>query len=418
MTNTFRSISSTQLTNRQILSLILLVTAIMVSSLDIYIPAAIDLAKEFHVSDYIIKLTFSTGPLSSFLVCIPIGYFSDRLGRRKLYICSMICFILGAAIAMLALSIEFFFLGRFLLSIGSGALSVLSGAIIADIFTGRELAKYMGVYAAIFPAVFTLAPLLGAQLLDLFGWRFIFSFLFVSMVILSFIIGPRLPETRHFQRFSNTSEGPIGGSNSLWQRLVIIFENPRMLILGLANALPISIGALFTFNSPFIFIENFGFSPQKFSFFVASPVLCQFLGALAYRFAVQRIGPLKGLIMGQYPCYILIILVGVMFLGEFPEDPYMIVGIMCLFSFGSTWIISSSITLLLDSTDQDKGLVNSVISLLRNGVLFVILTSASYFVDTSIAPIFITMVLIALAILLLIRIFIGQNSHNPAYLEK
>lgn len=403
---------SPQLTNRQILTLVLAIAAIMISSLDIYIPAAIELAKEFNVDDYIIKLTFATGPLSSFIVCIPVGYYSDLFGRRNLYIYSMICFIIGAAMAMLAPSIEFFFLGRFLLSIGSGSLSVLSGAIIADIFTGRELAKYMGAYAAIFPAVFTLAPLLGAQLLDFFGWRSIFAFLFLSMGILGLIIGPRMPETRHFQQPIKKASNTITTSDSLWNRLVIVFENPRMVVLGITNALPISIGALFIFNSPFLFIETFGFSPQGFSILVASPVLCQFFGALAYRSAVQRIGPLRGLIMGQYPCYILITLVGIMLSGFLPEDPYLIIGIMCLYSFGSTWIISSSITLLLDSTEQDKGLVNSVISLLRNGVIFIILTSASYFVHDSIIPIFITMVAIALLILILIRVSIRQNSRQ------
>lgn len=390
------------LTNRQILIFVMIIAAIMISTLDIYIPAAIDIAKEFETTDYMMKLTFATGPLSSFLVCIPAGYLSDCFGRKQLYLGSMLIFALGTAIATLSPSYSWFLGGRLLISIGSGSLSVLSGAIIADIFTGRELAKYMGIYAALFPAIFTIAPIFGAQLLHLFGWRSIFAFLFLSMAILILTIGKRLPETRHHQETIAKDSQRAFDLSTLWDRLSTLLHNPKTLILGFANALPICIGALFTFNSPFLFIETFYFTPQEFSLLISSPVLCQFFGALIYRWAVQRIGVLKAFKMGQYPCYILIIFISAMIFKLIPENPYFIIGIMCLFSFGSTWIISSSMTLLLDATEDDKGLTNSIVSLIRNGTIFLTLSSVSYFVDESIIPVFMTMLILATIILRLI----------------
>jgi DHA1 family bicyclomycin/chloramphenicol resistance-like MFS transporter len=389
----------------------MIVATIMISGLDIYLPAATLLVKEFETTDYLIKLTFGVGPLSSFLVCIPVGYFSDRIGRRRLYIISMISFTTGAFLAMVAPSLMVFFVGRFLLSLGSGALSVLSGAIIADLFTGRELAKYMGIYAAIFPAVFTLAPLLGAELLVRFGWRSIFLFLLGSMGSLCILLPPRLPETRRQKRKDDALT--LSESDSLWKRLSVVFENPKLVTLGLTNALPICIGALFTFNSPFLFIENFGFTAKTYSWAVAIPVFCQFIGALFYRLIVQKIGPKKSLALGQYPCYILIASTIATVGGWLPEDPYFIITTISLFSFGSTWIISSSMTLLLDSSDQDKGLLNSLLSLTRNGIIFFVLTIASYFVKESITPIFITIGGLAALIILIIKILKMQNRQKP-----
>lgn len=388
--------SGHNLSNRQILIFVLIIAAIMISTLDIYIPASIAIANDFQVSSFMLKITFATGPFSSFLICLPVGFYSDRFGRQKIFRIGLFFFVLGAILATFSPSYEIFLLSRLIISLSSGALSVLSGAIIADLFTGKELAKYMGVFAALFPAVFTIAPILGAQLLHYLGWRYIFAFLFISMGLLGLIIGPKLPETRQIKK------GTSGDISSLKDRVTHLLKDPQTLILGLSGSLVICIGALFTFNSPFLFIENFGLGPREFSILVASPVFCQFFGALAYRKAVQVIGPFRGLKYGIYPCLILILFISVMLMGYIPQDPYLITGIISLFCFGSTWIISSSVTLLLDATKDDKGLTNSIISLLRNGTIFSVLIGVSYFVDDSIIPVFTTMLILAVVIILLI----------------
>lgn len=380
-----------------VVKLVIIAAILMIASVDIYIPASLIIQSEFDITDFMTKLTFLVSPLTSFLCCLPVGYYSDRQGRRHFYLMAMILFILGAALCASAPSIGFFFLGRFLLSSGAGALSVLSGAILADLFKGVSLAKYIGVYASLFPAIFTLAPILGGQILSHGNWRLIFIFLFISMGMVALYTWFRFPETR------KKEDRQVKETQRILHQLQQVLRTPRVFRLALANSLTISIGGIFTINSPFLFMKAYAFSPSHFAILIAIPVIFQFSGALLYRFLVPIIGPQKGLQWGIYPCILLMLGICGFITKWIPEDPYLIVGALSLFSLGSSFIVSSSVTLLLDATTNNKGLINSVISLIRNGSLIIILPLASYFISDSATPIFITLFIIATIILFLIR---------------
>ncbi|HXF90997.1 MAG TPA: MFS transporter, partial [Candidatus Nitrosotenuis sp.] len=184
------------MSSKLIAALVFAITIVMISALDIYIPATPYLSDVFSVTDYTMKMTFLMGPLAGLVVSIPIGNYSDFYGRRRILIFCMILFLIGAFLCTLASTIESFFLGRLILSIGSAGLNVLCGVILSDLFKGVQLAKYLGIYSSIFPVVFALAPMIGAQILTHLGWRYIFFTLIISMGLLLPFVIKFLPETR------------------------------------------------------------------------------------------------------------------------------------------------------------------------------------------------------------------------------
>lgn len=394
-----------------IAQLVLLIAVVTISSLNIYVPAAVTIQQEFMVSAFTIKVSLLMSPITSFFCSIPIGYYADRYGRQRFYLAGMLIYMGGAAICFVAPTMEFFFVGQFFLALATGALNVLTATILADMFKGIELAKYMGVFSSLFPAVSTLSPLLGGQILHHIGWRYIFVYLFLIMATTAFFAWSRIPETKAAPCHQEGKEAHF------FLKVKELLLNPFVFRLSFANALTITVSAIFTINSPFLFIGVYGFSPVTYSFLVAIPVIFQFTGAMIYRFTVPYWGPRKALKIGLWPSYVTVVATAFFLLGWIPEDPYLIVATIATFSIGSSFIISSTITLLMDATTTNKGLMNSVISLVRNATLVSILLVVSYFVVDSVFPIYLAVMLIALGIIVLLR-KVGRGNLHEEKIQK
>ncbi len=376
--------------------LIFLMNIIIISSIDIYIPAAPYLGHVFGVTDAAMKLTFLASPFFSSFGGIPFGRFSDRFGRRRFLFAGMALYTLGSSMCMLANGIEMFFVGRCIQSLGTGGLSVLSGAILADIFTGATLARYMGIFASIYPIVFALAPIVGAEILERFGWRYIFSLITFSMIFMSFLFYLWVPETNSVNQTKKSDKSAVAGMRSLLTSLPIF-------LLVTIHSLPISFNGIFTVNSPFIYIDVFMMTPREFSYLQALPVATQFIGAYIYKSIVERIGLLKGLQFGMMTSILFVFVASLMAFDFIPDDPYLIIAVVATFSFGSTFMISSASTMILDSNPGNKGLTMSYISLMRNLFMSVIVGVTSSLSYREINPILMYLIGTALIQAVLVR---------------
>lgn len=380
--------------SKKIAWLVFAMTVVMISSLDIYVPVAPDLARIFGVSDHMIKLTFLLGPLGSCLIGIPFGYLSDRKGRAPVVVISLILFQVGTLLLALSPNMTVFFVGRALQSLGAGGLSIMGGAILADLFHGVTLAKYMGIYSAIFPLAFALAPIVGAQLYVHFGWRSIFLFLFAAMGVIGPLFYRHLPE-------SKTQPKEKKGVFSL-------FKSKGMRLLILANTLPGTVGAIFTVNSPFLYINVFHFDPSSFSMIQAIPIGIQCLGAVIYQRLVVTIGMRGSFNVGLITSGLFSLLSLLTLFKWIPQGPYNTIAILSLFSFGATFIMSTAGAIILDSSGEHKGLNVSLLNFIRNLLLAVIVTLASLVPNETVYPMLGAMLSIALIVMFLIY----RNSQN------
>lgn len=376
--------------------LIFLMNIIVISSIDIYIPAAPYLGHVFGVSDAAMKLTFLASPFFSSFGGIPFGRFSDRLGRRRFLFAGMALYTTGSALCMLANGVEMFFVGRCIQSLGTGGLSVLSGAILADIFTGATLARYMGIFASIYPIVFAFAPIVGAEILERFGWRYIFALITCGMMFISVLFYLWVPETNSVTDTKKADKSGVAGMRTLLTSL------PIFLLVSI-HSLPISFNGIFTVNSPFIYIDVFMMTPREFSYLQALPVATQFIGAYIYKSIVERIGLLQGLRFGMMTSVLFVVVASLMAFDVIPDDPYLIIAVVSTFSFGSTFMISSASTMILDSNPGNKGLTMSYISLMRNLFMSVIVGVTSSLSYREINPILMYLILTALVQAFLVR---------------
>jgi len=111
---------------------------------------------------------------------IPFGMSSDYFGRKKVIYFGLLLFIIGSLIAGYSKSIEGIILGRSIQ--GSGAISSVLTALLADITREEQRTKAMAIIGASIGLTFALSLVLSPWLNDLIG----VGGIFILMAILSF----------------------------------------------------------------------------------------------------------------------------------------------------------------------------------------------------------------------------------------
>ncbi|MFN3952966.1 MAG: multidrug effflux MFS transporter [Pararhodobacter sp.] len=123
------------------------------------------------------------------------GPISDHLGRKPVILAGIALYMSAAVLAALSQSMETLLLARFLQGLGAAGPRVASQAMVRDLYAGRHMARVMSFAMTIFVLVPAVAPLLGAQIGGVFGWRAIFwSFLIFGLVSGGWLL-LRQPET-------------------------------------------------------------------------------------------------------------------------------------------------------------------------------------------------------------------------------
>ena len=128
-----------------------------------------------------IQAWVTTSYLITATITTPIyGKLGDNYGRKKLFMFAITVFILGSALCSFATSMYQLAAFRAFQGLGAGGLFTLVLAIIGDIVSPRERARYTGYFMAMFGTSSVLGPLIGgffagqAVILGIDGWRWVF----------------------------------------------------------------------------------------------------------------------------------------------------------------------------------------------------------------------------------------------------
>ena len=112
--------------------------------------------------------------LAQTTVTVLAGKLGDQFGRKLVFQLSVIVFILGSALCVLADGMVWLIGSRALQGIGAGGLTVTATALIADIIPLRERGKFQGALGAVFGLATVIGPLVGGLLTDNASWRWCF----------------------------------------------------------------------------------------------------------------------------------------------------------------------------------------------------------------------------------------------------
>ncbi|GAB2460865.1 MDR family MFS transporter [Nocardioides hungaricus] len=148
----------------------------------------------------------TTAYLITATITTPIyGKLGDNYGRKKLFLFAISVFIVGSALCSFATSMYQLAAFRAFQGVGAGGLFTLVLAIIGDIVSPRERARYTGYFMAMFGTSSVLGPLIGgffagqATILGISGWRWVFLVNVPIGILALFVVSATL-HVHHLKR--------------------------------------------------------------------------------------------------------------------------------------------------------------------------------------------------------------------------
>lgn len=152
----------------------------IMDDLDLVVPDDLD-ATAWIVNVYLI----------AYIAAIPLaGKLSDVIGRRAVFLGSLVLFVIGSLIVPNTDSLGLLLVGRAVSAIGGGALVPVAFAVAGDFYVGARRARALGVLGAIETLGWVWGPLYGAVLVRLLSWQWQFH-LNVPLGLLGIAIGWR-----------------------------------------------------------------------------------------------------------------------------------------------------------------------------------------------------------------------------------
>ncbi|HJV52294.1 MAG TPA: MFS transporter [Noviherbaspirillum sp.] len=165
------------------------------------------------------------------------GLASDRFGRVRTVVATIILFSLGTAALGTTHSFEQFAFFRFVASLGLGAVYVVSNTLMAEYVPTERRTTVLGSLQAGWSVGYVVATLLAGWILPTYGWRWLF-YIAIIPVILAVLMQRIVPEPASWiasrqNRAADKAAG-IASREKKESAMKLIFANPahrRMFIL-------------------------------------------------------------------------------------------------------------------------------------------------------------------------------------------
>lgn len=274
------AIARRQNSPRFLLFLICLFSSAGQLAIDIYVPALPAMARYFGTSPQAIQSSVSGYMAAYALGQLMFGPIADAYGRKRVLAFGLIVYTIGCALSLAAPNLETFILARCLQGFGIAATNLLAKAIITDSFSGQALMHaftYMAIAWGLAPII---APVIGAHLQTVFGWKSCLVFLLVySLAMLGVLL-----------RYRETLPAPVRlEPRTLLKNTAMVLSNPVFQSCFLAQGLCYSILLVFNIVGPFMVQTTLHEQPTFFGYLALGIGLMYFLGGLSNRLHGPRL---------------------------------------------------------------------------------------------------------------------------------
>ncbi len=249
-------------------------------SVDMYLPALPAIATDLAARYAAVQQSLSAFVLGLAAGQLLFGPLSDRVGRRPVLALGLTLYVIASGALALADDVLQLVLLRLLQALGGAAGVVLARAIVRDLWQGVEAARALAFVMLVTGTAPLLAPLVGGWLLLFAGWRAIFWLLAAFGVLILGAARLVLPETR-----------PRGTPVPGLARTFILPLTDRA-TLGFMLAGGFAFAGMFAYiaATPFVYIELFGVSPQRYGLLFGLNVVGIMSGSYLSARLVGRLG--------------------------------------------------------------------------------------------------------------------------------
>lgn len=225
---------------------------------DFYLPVLPEMSDFFHTSPALASMSLTSGMIGLAVGQVFIGPLTDKVGRKRILVASMLLFVVASILCIMATDIYLFNLFRLFQGLAGAGGIVISKSMATDMYSGKELADFMAVLGAVNGIAPVVAPVVGGLMSGVASWQGVFALLLVVGAVLA-VCSAMLKETLK-------PENRIRKSlPSVYANLFRVFRNPVFCLCCLS-----SVSVFFMFfgyiaSSPFILQQIYGLSAFQFS---------------------------------------------------------------------------------------------------------------------------------------------------------
>ena len=209
---------------RELIALVSAIMAFTAMGIDLMLSAFGEIRTAFDLDP---ASTETSRVVTVFLMGLAVGQLfygpiADRFGRKRALYAGAFIYIVGASGSALAPSFQWLLASRFVWGIGASGARVVATSIIRDRFEGAAMASAMSNVMAVFVLVPVFAPSVGAVIVAIAPWRFVFWFcVLFALVIVAWSL--RLRETLDPQNRRPLNPSAIVGGYALVARTPVTF---------------------------------------------------------------------------------------------------------------------------------------------------------------------------------------------------
>lgn len=289
--------TSTGLRIARVLPLLAVLTALAPLSVDIYTPSLPAMQDELGGADWLAQASITTFLLGIGIGQLVWGPLSDRFGRRPVVLAGVASWTFASALSALAVSPEMLVGVRLLAGLCGAAGIAVARSIVRDVSPDTSvMASRIGILAMVTALAPVIAPVLGAGIAELWGWRADFVTLAalggVIVLLFSLMVPETLPEDRREPGGVTAVLGALG-------RAVRDRE-----LAGAALSLGVHSFGFYAYiaTASFIVERELGYPPTVFALVFGTNAVAVIIGNSVFRRAVRRRHPAAPLGAGYVLC--------------------------------------------------------------------------------------------------------------------
>jgi len=331
----------------------LLIFALLNSCIELEIsaPSFPDIINHFHISSSKIGMTITynlIGFCTGSLICGPLA---DQYGRRKIMLWGNGILMGGALGCTIAPAFNILLISRLFQGIGAATSAVIVSTIIADVYPFSKAKRLYGFMNAIFTLVMAASPIIGGLLNKTLGWRGNYGIVALISIFSWILLYLFLPETK-------PTSTPLC-LRKLKNHYTHIALHAPFLRAAIIPSLLYGCYLTFVSLAPFIYIRNFGTSPDTYILNQSIIIITFALtSAISHKFP-YHLGTQHSIYLG----------LGLSVLGSilmlFSSGPYILTTAMCSFCSGFAILYPIIFAYSLEIFPHYKGVASSIIISLR-----------------------------------------------------
>jgi MFS family permease len=215
------------------------------------LPAIPEIMQDFNIPYSTAAWIFSAYLIVAAVMTPIAGKLSDIYGNKKILLILLILYVVGVVAGGFSENISFLLASRIIQGVGLAAVPV-AFSIIRDSFPPEKLSMPVGVFSSAASGGSVVGLLIGASIIQNFGWHATFLFIAPAAMIVTFMIARFVPTDDKFKQQQQEHLQPSVNDNNSDEKNVI---NRSKSVIDIKGAIALS-ATITSFLIALTFIEN------------------------------------------------------------------------------------------------------------------------------------------------------------------